>query len=118
MKKTRLFIYGTLKKGFVLNRHIANQKFIGEATTCPEYTLLDLGWFPGLVEGSRSISGEVWEVDDKGIVLLDRVEGGAFARKPIKLLPPYDKENVEAYFYIDSRRGCPIYSGPSWSKCL
>lgn len=114
MKNKLLFVYGSLKRGFALHQHIANQKFIAEAITCSNYTLLDLGWFPGLIPGSRSISGEVWEIEN--ISLLDQVEGTAFARKPVKLLSPFNEENVEAYFYIASRRGCQIYSDTLWSK--
>jgi gamma-glutamylcyclotransferase (GGCT)/AIG2-like uncharacterized protein YtfP len=44
-----LFVYGTLKRGQRNHRLIADQRFLGEATTEPRYRVFDLGPYPGLV---------------------------------------------------------------------
>ena len=47
--KTILFVYGTLKRGFVNHHLMAGQDFIGEGVTLPHYRVLDLGPHPGLI---------------------------------------------------------------------
>ena len=93
-----LYVYGTLKSGFALNRYLKDQKFIGEASTIPGYILYDLGWFPGMKKkGNQSVRGELWEVDN--FDRLDIVEGSAFRRSPIKLQSPYENIDAQTYLY-------------------
>lgn len=75
----RVFVYGTLKRG---NRvrgmdKMGNAKFINEAVTVDaEYSLYDLGAFPAVSRrGENRIQGEVWEVDDALMAILDVIEG-------------------------------------------
>jgi gamma-glutamylcyclotransferase (GGCT)/AIG2-like uncharacterized protein YtfP len=117
-----VFVYGTLKRGLRLNHHLAGQEFIGVTATQPFYELFNCGWYPGLVECSNgiSITGEIWQVDETGLTILDEVEGSVgetplFVRRPISLLAPYDEEKVIAYFYVQDvsqLRRC----GPSWPE--
>ena len=86
---TRLFIYGTLKRGQVNHHLLETATFLGEAHTVPHYRLLNLGWYPGLakVESSgMSISGELWEVSPQRLIELDAYEGDEYERLPITLL--------------------------------
>ena len=50
---------------------------VGKAkTTYPDYKMLDLGAFPGvLMGGEHHIQGEVWEVSDEVAEHLDAIEG-------------------------------------------
>lgn len=122
----KLFIYGTLKRGYC-NNHILkeyNAKWLGKATTCPGYILIDLGCFPGLIRPTRKVSrkanskiggnkvfGEVWEVDDECLKRLDQFESGLYERGPIELMLPFEADNVESYFYIGK-----VGDGPYFNK--
>ena len=76
---TQVFVYGTLKS----NGHVRGlNKFpgaviVGKATTLyPDYDMIDLGSFPGvLLQGTSKVVGEVWEVDEDTLKLLDQIEG-------------------------------------------
>ena len=63
----KVFVYGTLKSGGSI-RGLENfgdgAVIVGRAkTTYPDYTMVDLGAFPGvLMGGTKHIQGEVWEV--------------------------------------------------------
>jgi gamma-glutamylcyclotransferase (GGCT)/AIG2-like uncharacterized protein YtfP len=113
-----VFVYGTLKRGLRLHYHIADQQFMGEANTEPLYELFNCGWYPGLVEcrDGISIAGEIWEVDDAGLTILDEVEGvdeQLFARRRVALLEPFDQREVFAYFYLQDVSNFEK-CGPSW----
>jgi gamma-glutamylcyclotransferase (GGCT)/AIG2-like uncharacterized protein YtfP len=102
-----VFVYGTLKRGGENHRVLAGQRFVGPARTEPAFRLYQLDGYPGMVEadGGLSIEGEIWEVDREGLGRLDRLEGtdaGLYARVPIRLLPPHDTTEVEAYLYRQS----------------
>ncbi len=110
--KTRLFVYGTLKRGQPRHRYLAEQTFVATAATRPAYRLFSVGDYPALVHRADglSIEGELWEVYDACLRMLDRVEGveqGLYAREPIELLPPHDGPNVATYVYCLSVDGLP-----------
>lgn len=72
--KYRLFVYGTLKHGF------RNHHFLKDATQLEDYSLegadlLHLGGFPGLVWGTRTVHGEMYEITEDMLPALDRLEG-------------------------------------------
>jgi gamma-glutamylaminecyclotransferase len=108
---TRIFVYGTLKRGSRNHRLLQDQRFVGAARTPPAFRLYQLDGYPGMVaaaEDGRSIEGEIWEVDAACLAKLDDLEGvaeGLYARGPIALLPPYAGETVEGYLYRQSVAG-------------
>lgn len=115
---TRLFVYGTLKRGDVRAYLLDDQRFISEATTQPQYRLYNTGDYPALVESQplglhgNAILGEVWEVDDECLNRLDIEEGvdeGLYARRQIKLMDTGD--SVQSYFYLLSVAGMPDCGG-------
>lgn len=111
----KLFIYGTLKKGGALSANMKGQSFLGNVKTLPEYKLYKIGWFPGLVEDAEhgtSIEGELYEVDDNTVAVLDRVEGvpSLYRREPVKI---QDQEDVQSYFYNKSVENLED-AGTSW----
>jgi gamma-glutamylcyclotransferase (GGCT)/AIG2-like uncharacterized protein YtfP len=71
-----VFVYGSLKRGFY-NHYVlekSSAKYRGPFKTKAEYTMLNLGSFPGVVQsGSTRITGEVYEVDT--LEYLDHLEG-------------------------------------------
>lgn len=73
-----LFVYGTLKRNFYRNFILQKYgaEFIEEVATEPNYSLYNLGSFPGMTdEGDYRIHGELWEVPDIAVPELDRIEG-------------------------------------------
>lgn len=108
---TRVFVYGTLKRGGSNHRYLQAQHFLSTATTAPDYRMFGLEGYPGLVEVTPGtglgIVGEVWSVDETCLAELDRLEGvdeGLYRRGPIRLDPPRS-DAVYAYFYLGSVKG-------------
>ena len=76
-----LFTYGTLMRGYGLHAVLARgARPVGAGTV--RGTLLDLGRYPGLVEGRGRVHGEVYRLDDAELLpVLDREEGYNFERR-------------------------------------
>lgn len=108
----RIFVYGTLKRGCSNHGYLANQQFVGEAETQPNYRLCDMGGYPGMVTDSGNglpIQGEVWDVDERCLAALDELEGideGEYVREFIPLLAPFDQEQIQGYRYLLPVTGC------------
>jgi gamma-glutamylcyclotransferase (GGCT)/AIG2-like uncharacterized protein YtfP len=101
--KTRVFTYGTLLRGEPNHRLLATSKFIGEATTKAEYTMVDCGYYPAILEGGKTaVKGEVFEVDERTLERLDYLEGvpSLYIRKTITL---DDGTEAEVYILNSSR---------------
>lgn len=116
---TRLFVYGTLKRGGENHVHLAGQRFVGEAATGPGFTLFGMQGFPGMVraaDDTGGVTGELWEVDAGTLRTLDILEGvaeGLYERVPLRLLPPFADPPAEAYLYLRSLEGRPRL-GSTW----
>ena len=126
----RIFVYGSLRAGFGNHRLLKDSRYIGEAVTAPQYTMLHLGGFPGVVaDGQTSIVGEVYEVDHDTLRLLDRLEGhpNFYARTPIEVARvgntdiDLGPEAIDAEVYLlpqqwveDGRN--PIIAGGDWKN--
>lgn len=107
---TRVFVYGTLKRGGENHGWIEKQQFIAEARTLPLYRLFDLGGYPGMIHAQDGVSihGEVWDVDEAGLTRLDILEdteGGEYERVMIPLEGEFATQRVEGYVYLRSVEG-------------
>ncbi len=93
MTKTKVFVYGTLKKGGHFHDVLRGAHFIGEGAV--EGQLYDLGTFPGLVQEGGEVKGELYELGG-GVTLerLDHLEG-FFAQSPHKSLFVRKQRNIE-----------------------
>ena len=115
---TRIFVYGTLKRGCKNHRQLADQHFVAEACTAPGYQLYDLGDFPGLVADNSSttgVTGEVGEIDADALGRLDDFEGvadGLYQRVLVNLVAPFDRTEVFTYLY--ARNPGQRRIGPIW----
>src|SRR5947209_9483946 len=103
-----LFVYGTLMRGGVRHRLLADQRFLGEARTLPRYALFDLGAHPGMVRrdgGGRAVAGELYEVAVSRIPELDAEEDAPklFRREAVAVEGRDD--TVFAYLYRRSVEG-------------
>ena len=80
-------VYGTLRKG--LNNHalLKHADYVGKYETLPEYKMVDLGPYPGLLEnGNTSITMEVYKISDITLKNVDNLEG-------------YDPDSTTHHFY-------------------
>jgi len=83
----KLFVYGSLKRGFSNHHFLAGQEFIGDARTVLRFRMFDCGGFPGVVEadleGGYQILGELWNIDTpclRRIDWLEEVDAGVYTR--------------------------------------
>ena len=118
--RRNIFVYGTLRQGEYNNILLENAKFKGMFSTVPEYELRNFGVFPGLMSnGSTSVKGEVYEVDDETLTYLDYHEGHPtfYCRTTIKLKGHTDE--VEAYLISEHPRyhkELPIIHSGDWKE--
>jgi gamma-glutamylcyclotransferase (GGCT)/AIG2-like uncharacterized protein YtfP len=94
-----LFVYGSLKRGQRHHDVLEGALFAGPARTLPECRLLDLGDYPALASGDRSIEGEVFEVSRGLLRRLDLFEGAEYERRALRLA---DGRSAQSYFAVES----------------
>lgn len=113
--RTRVFVYGTLQRGGRNHRLLRTAVLVGRVRTAPAFRLYDLGAFPALVSGGdQAVAGEVYEVDERTLAELDRLEGhpSFYERRPI---PLEDGRSAEAYLLDDARVvGRPVIISATW----
>lgn len=118
MSKHKVFVYGTLRKGFHNNYLLSTSKMIGNAETIDKYTLVAAGIpFVNSTKETSTIKGEVYEVSDNVLATLDRLEGynensnnNWYERKLINV--SIDGNLDEAFIYFnDNESGVLIESG-------
>jgi len=90
---TKVFVYGTLKRGGYFHNVLLNSRFIGEGTV--EGQLYNIGNFPGLVQGKGEVKGELYELgSETSLERLDHIEG-FFAESPHKSLFVRKQRNIK-----------------------
>lgn len=89
-------VYGSLLKGLHNHPVIEEGELLGEHETEPEFTMVSLGGFPGVMHyGNTVIKGEVYEVDEHTFKNLDRLEG-------------FNVQNPDSSFYIREQIETPF----------
>lgn len=86
----KLFVYGTLKKGFNNHHYVKECECLGEAKTIEKYPMINSGYFPSLIDDKGigyHIQGFVYLVDDNQLAKIDNLEGhpNFFQRKEIDI---------------------------------
>lgn len=97
---SKIFVYGSLRRGGALNNVLQGSEFLFSCRTKPEYSLFSLGKFPALIHlGNTAVLGEVYEISDNVLQLLDSIEGHPYVylRTPI-----YLENNLEIEGYLFS----------------
>lgn len=120
MNRTRVMVYGSLKEGEInndaLTRH--NGKLLGPVGITGPYRMYNWSWFPAVSTDptwdQRTIHGEVWEIDEDGLAVLDIIEGHPHFFKREKVDTPYKRAwiymmNPE---YVDERK--PVNESGVW----
>ena len=77
---TRVFVFGTLKRGFPLHRRgLSGARFLGRRRTVERYPMVVAGprYAPMMLDqpgAGRQVIGELYEVDDRTLRRLDALE--------------------------------------------
>lgn len=121
--RSYVFVYGTLRRGERYHELLLGLKPQRSTWTAPEYELVSLGEYPAMLSGGqRAVFGEVYEVDDALLKLLDDLEDhpALYIRSQIVLPLDPDLGKVWCYLLPRSRLGgadakflCAI-SGGDW----
>ena len=87
----RVFVYGTLKRGFWNHYLLEGCELFGSAATVPTYKMIENG-FPVVMpdpEG-KPVAGEIYTVDDETLERLDQLEreGSSYDRRLIDVTLP------------------------------
>ncbi|ABE51304.1 gamma-glutamylcyclotransferase family protein [Methanococcoides burtonii] len=112
-----LFVYGTLKRGYVNHHLLERSTFVLETCTEKKFQILDMGDFPAVVKDVpvSTIDGELFNVDDSTLSDIDAFEGEWFSREEVVL---QDSSIAWMYFLSEyvSHEGCPSITSGTWQK--
>lgn len=106
-----VFVYGSLMRGLELHHYMSAGSFVTAAST--NGVLVSLGRYPGLIEGTGTVQGELYEFDDLAAALdvLDDLEefdatdpaASLYVRVP-RQVTREDGRAVTAWTYLYNRK--------------
>ena len=103
MTKTVQFVYGTLKKKFHNHYLLESSKYLGNGHTKSKYALYESG-IPFVIKNEQVsfIYGELYEIIDKTLKQLDKLEGHPvwYCREQVEIITETGKSILAwLYFY-------------------
>jgi gamma-glutamylaminecyclotransferase len=116
----RVFVYGTLKSGFLNHYLLEGCEFLGNAASVPTYRMIAIG-FPVIMPDPKGkpLAGEIYIVDDDMLARLDQQEreGTSYDRQLIDVslaLASGERLPTEAFIYVGrgDRFGKAFARGP------
>jgi gamma-glutamylcyclotransferase (GGCT)/AIG2-like uncharacterized protein YtfP len=118
MSKTLVAVYGTLKRGQSNHGLLSDSQFVSLGETLPNYSLLEMGGYPGAIYGQQKLVVEVFSVSPEVLARLDQLEGhpSYYERKEIPITLP-SGEIIKAWMYTISHLSSS-YSGRPISSQL
>jgi len=95
-----LFVYGTLMKGQSNHNYLSDSNYIGDGTLLG-YDMYNLGCYPGIIDGTGKVYGELYDVNDYKLKDIDYLEGegSLYIRKLVKV-SLLSGEFIDAWCYI------------------
>ncbi|MFA0012446.1 gamma-glutamylcyclotransferase [Vibrio lentus] len=84
-----VFVYGTLRQGQSNHHYLQHCELLGRFDTPETFALFDLGAYPAMIFGKKSVAGEVYIINDEILESLDRLED-----VPVE----YRREQIETIF--------------------
>jgi len=106
MSGVYIFAYGSFRYGFELHHLVKKHRFVGRGYV-DGYELYDLRGYPGALKGDGVVVGEVYEIDERTLRLMDEIEGfegsedGLFVRTSVRVYfddrRKYYYDNVQMY---------------------
>lgn len=110
-----VFVYGTLLRGEVNHRLLGEAKFVGPHRTEPCFTMFNTGAYPALVRGGQAAAvGEVFDVDETGLLRLDRLEDYPRLYDRVLIPTPYGRAWV--YLYRGSVKDMAVIPMGDWRR--
>ena len=109
-----VFVYGTLLKGLSNHGYLANAQYLGKKIV-HGLKMYNLGPFPACVKSGNNhdfVHGELYQVDDATLNMLDRLEGHPHMYQRIKLYFP--NETWTYVMDIDKVGDKPLVKGGDW----
>lgn len=106
MEYFKVFIYGTLKKGFINDSFLSKAEYIGPVVTKEKYPMYidTFGTYPYLLDKNDgyNIKGELYIVDEHVLKSLDWLEGcpDYYIRKEITVLTKAGEIKAYCYFFV------------------
>src|SRR5436309_5661859 len=107
----RVFVFGTLKRGFPLHHGLAGAAFLGACRTVQRFPMFVAGpWFAPMMMNEPGVGqrvvGELYEIDAAGLARIDAMESigqpGNF-RIPVDVEPVDGGAPCAAFAYMKSR---------------
>ena len=112
--KRRLFVYGTLMRGEFNHHYLSNSHYVDSATI-KGYDMYSLGSFPAITMGDNLIIGELYEVSQEDMQLIDELEGeGHFYYKKCETVTVRDGKTSFAFVYVFCDDCSDYKKIPSW----
>lgn len=98
----RVFVYGSLKRGFHNHHFLEEATFLGGATTARSFDLWSLGAFPAVTQPGRfHVTGEVYGVDRDTLSELDLLEGeGILYKRKATEVSVGERSTLRAWIYV------------------
>lgn len=116
-KKIKVFVYGTLKKGFGNHSLLNNSKWITDAFIKGSLFSIEHVDYPAFLDvGDFDIYGEVYEVNQRTLAQLDDLEGyhgpndsnNLYERKEVMAYDQSDNELFVVSVYIYCPKNCHL----------
>lgn len=114
-KLSKVFVYGTLLKGFGNHRLMSTSKYLGNATL-EGFDMFSLGAFPVISPGKGRIAVELYEVDEGVMSSLDRLEGYPTFYNRMKVDIPGQEDQAWIYFMENPQENYGKYRGGQLEK--
>ncbi len=111
-EKYKVFVYGSLKEGRGNHVVLKGATKIGNGETVDKFAMVSLGAFPMVFDRDEvsTIKGEVYEVDDNILGLLDALEGHPHFYERKTTIIKTDNGRIMAYIYVGSERSAQYYT--------
>ncbi|MDX1286052.1 MAG: gamma-glutamylcyclotransferase family protein [Draconibacterium sp.] len=113
MQSKLVFVYGSLKSGHHNHALLRNAEFVSNHITEPKFTLLDLGKYPAVLrQGTTSIHGEIYLVDQETFRALDKLE--AYPDFYDRVLIPTEFGEAWMYTLVKKEHNYPVIKSGNW----
>ncbi|ACY49855.1 Gamma-glutamylcyclotransferase family protein YtfP [Vibrio alginolyticus] len=109
-----VFVYGTLRKGECNHHFLSSAQFLGQHETDAQFALYDLGPYPALSVGQRSIQGEVYLIDDETLSELDKLEDVPVEYRRESIVTPFGQAWI--YLYQDTEQLTEEIASGDWCQ--
>ena len=104
----RIFVYGTLMKGYRNHIVLLGSKCIEKEAVLEDYAMYDTGAYPAVIpqKGSK-VKGEIYLVGEGKIKILNMIEaeGVLYKLTPVKLNTKSGETEGETYIYLQNVEG-------------